>query len=864
MLGRQQLLAQLLELLAAPERLISLVGPGGIGKTRLARAVLDQIGGRFVDLSDCSDLDDVMASLATSLGGTRSSDDARTTRQLAVALQDLHGPAVLDNAEHLLDDITALVRELLAAGAPQLVVTSRVPLGLPRERVVRVGPLAREHGRTLFLRRADPDMVDPERDQAVLDDLIDALGGNPLALELAAGRTPLQGLARIRAALDEGDPLDDLEGQQPARHASLDALVRSSWVLLDEPDRQTLSALGLFRGRSRFEDLVELGLPAPSIRRLQLASLLHREFVDGDVWLGLLDEVRRWVRRHAPAPLAARRRHDAWAAGRARDLAERFHRVDAAPHRRALGRLVPELAAGLDRAEPDTEPAVLGGLLRGLLTWRAEYDQPGMVRLVEPVQEHAPGLEPLDRAWALGRIAAHLRRQGRAAEGLAILEQALDEPDLRAVPAACHLLVVRHANACLYAGRSTQARDRLQTLLPTLEAHAEPTLLADALRVLGTARRVLGEREGALEALSASLHVGRRAGLATQPTMALAQLAMTTRDAQEAAALVDEARARIRTVGPHDAAEWMLLSCLITQQLDTGAVEEAVQTAEQLQALARRRGDIESTVHVRARLAAATLTLHPLEQAEETLGRRLAEQTRLEVRRGEPWVRLGLGLVAHLRDQLELARFQYEQAWRSADELGERLPMQHARVLRAVLHAQGGAAEEDTGRPGADLEHDGAVALIGWLQGQRSTEELAVWLERGGARSVLDRWLRALGTHLLAHRPGWTIAEDGSTVVPPSGEEAIDLSRKGPARRVLARLLDERVDAPGTSVSAGELIEAGWPGERILPDAARARLYAVVRDLRKHGLESLIQTVDGGYRLDPDQDVASQSQDWHS
>ncbi len=105
----------------------------------------------------------------------------------------------------------------------------------------------------------------------------------------------------------------------------------------------------------------------------------------------------------------------------------------------------------------------------------------------------------------------------------------------------------------------------------------------------------------------------------------------------------------------------------------------------------------------------------------------------------------------------------------------------------------------------------------------------------------------------LGRRPRLVVAEEGRLVTLPDGE-TVDFRRYGSPRRVLLALVDARLNSPGEGVDIDELIEQGWPGERILWDAARTRLYSVMRRLRRMGL-TCIETVDEGYRLCTDWDI---------
>ncbi|WP_308258124.1 ATP-binding protein, partial [Pseudonocardia lacus] len=214
-------------------RLVTAVGPGGVGKTRLAMAVAADVSDRvadgvwYVDLVPVTDAAMVAPTVAAALGlgeqPGRTADD--TLLEWAV---DRRAVLVLDNCEHLLDGVALLVERLLAAGAGLVVLTtSRARLMLPFERIFPVGGLSvpdDESGDAvaLFEQRAAaagsrPDVAERARVRRICR----GLDGVPLAIELAAARLPALGLDGLEAGL--ADRLDLLSGARRAdeRHRSL-------------------------------------------------------------------------------------------------------------------------------------------------------------------------------------------------------------------------------------------------------------------------------------------------------------------------------------------------------------------------------------------------------------------------------------------------------------------------------------------------------------------------------------------------------------------------------------------------------------------------------------------------------------------
>jgi hypothetical protein len=101
----------------------------------------------------------------------------------------------------------------------------------------------------------------------------------------------------------------------------------------------------------------------------------------------------------------------------------------------------------------------------------------------------------------------------------------------------------------------------------------------------------------------------------------------------------------------------------------------------------------------------------------------------------------------------------------------------------------------------------------------------------------------------------WEIAQDGSWFA--VGGERVDLGRRRAAKRLLAALVRARVEDPGTALDKDTLIGIGWPGQRVRRDSATSRLYVAIGDLRSLGLEPVLQTHLGGYRLDPEVSISS-------
>jgi predicted ATPase/DNA-binding SARP family transcriptional activator len=303
LIGRETQVAALHRLLAT-ERLVTLVGPGGVGKTRVALEVAHRdVDATVLLLAPVTDPGAVPNALAAALGLADVRGDV-----LAACLALLgEGPGLLvvDNCEHLLDAVRDTVAVILST-CPQLRVlaTSREPLGPAAEYVFRLAPLPlpdpdshhRDVTRTpsvaVFLDRASrvrPGPPPTPGELRLIADIVRRLDGMPLAIELAAGRLSGFSLADLHARLDRS--LDLLGGARlsgETRHRTLRATVAWSYDLLTDDERCLFRHLSVFADGVGLDTAewvaVDLGLdgdPAAVLSRLVDTSMVDVEFADG-------------------------------------------------------------------------------------------------------------------------------------------------------------------------------------------------------------------------------------------------------------------------------------------------------------------------------------------------------------------------------------------------------------------------------------------------------------------------------------------------------------------------------------------------------------------------------------------------------
>jgi predicted ATPase/DNA-binding CsgD family transcriptional regulator len=348
-LGREDELQEVLAL-TRDQSLVTVVGPGGIGKTRLALALAHQLaeqGARvgFVELADVAGDNIVLEAIADQLAVEVA---PRASRHDGVMHLLASGPTVLviDNFEHVIGAAPEVANLLEQCPELRVVVTSRRPLRVADEHVLSLPPLAATSsdqghiapGVELLLERSHTDSVLPA-DLATASRIVDGLGGLPLAIELAARRVRSLGFAAVYELLVADLALDGFrtEPQAPERHSSLRNCLDWTYRDLDESARSVLRATGAFAGTF---DLAALQAVVDDRRRAAtgLATLVEHSFVqrsetaDGSVRYTSIPPIREFARELLSSDVECAATIDAhvrWYASVASRIRERFERTDA-------------------------------------------------------------------------------------------------------------------------------------------------------------------------------------------------------------------------------------------------------------------------------------------------------------------------------------------------------------------------------------------------------------------------------------------------------------------------------------------------------------------------------------------------------
>jgi predicted ATPase/DNA-binding winged helix-turn-helix (wHTH) protein len=308
MIGREQIVTALVTQLSH-QRLVTVVGPGGIGKTTVGLAVAERMIGAYehgvwlVDLAPLRDPGLVPSAVATVLGLEIRTEDPLPA--LVAALRDSRVMLLLDNCEHVIDAAAGLAEALLSGTSGiNILATSREPLGVPGERVHRLASLNSPEpapGLTATEAAAFPAVqLFVERVAAIVEDfaLTDAnaplvvaicrrLDGLPLAIEFAAPRVEALGIEDLAARLDNSLRL--LETQRRAampRHRTMRAVVDWSYSLLSLNEQRLFRALGIFAGGFTAEAATTVAMDAATAGADaidRLVDLVAKSLVVADV-----------------------------------------------------------------------------------------------------------------------------------------------------------------------------------------------------------------------------------------------------------------------------------------------------------------------------------------------------------------------------------------------------------------------------------------------------------------------------------------------------------------------------------------------------------------------------------------------------
>jgi predicted ATPase len=562
-IGRERELTEVVELLRS-SRLVTLTGPGGAGKTRLALHAAAELASEFEDgvwfvsLAVVDDGELIGAAIAKATG-------ARS--ELESHLQGKRALLVLDNFEHLLEDAPIVAGLLAGARDIRVLATSRARLGLAAEHEYPVPTLATEDAASLFRARAKTRSASFDGDTAVTE-ICERLDGLPLAIELAAARvrllTPEQILERLSRRLDllTGGARD-----APSRHQTLRSTIEWSYELLEEEERTLFARLSVFGGSFSIEAaeaVVDAGLD--DLASLVDQSLLRETGQGRFFMLETLKEFAAERLQESGQRAEFRSRHAGWALR----LAE-----EAEPH--LEGRA--EQAIWLDRLEPERA---------NLRTASATLRELGRAR---------DALRLVTALWRLWYM------RGPISEGKLLVTSALESNSLHA--SLEEVRGVRVLGGFHYAaGEWQEAAAQAEQALALSRRVGDEREEALALLWLAGTAFAQGRSELAKESGKASVLLAERLGdlrTAAAATSLLGVLALHERDYGAARALFEDS---IAALGGEEFGTVVNLGNLALAAFRQGDLPEAAAKLRENLTLSLRLHDHNSTTHALEVLAA--------------------------------------------------------------------------------------------------------------------------------------------------------------------------------------------------------------------------------------------------------------------
>jgi predicted ATPase/class 3 adenylate cyclase len=422
LVGRERELEELVALLSNGTRLLTVTGPGGTGKTRLALQVAAELVGRLHDgvfwipLAGLSDHELVASEVARTVGAPDDLAGFLRGRELLV---------LLDNFEHLVDAAPAVGALLASSSRVRVLVTSRTPLRVSAEQEYRLEPLPDGDAAALFVQRARGVGREVTADAAVAE-ICRRLDGLPLAIELAAARTKLLAPERLLERLGSVLPL--LTGgnrDAPERQRTLRATLEWSYDLLDPPTRALFARLGVFAGSFSLAAAEEVAAAEFDVLEALVDSSLVKPI--GDDRFLMLETIREYATEKLVASTAAeevRRRHAACFTELAEHAYE--HRFDAeAEWSERLELDHDDIRAALDWLEANDPERALA--LAGALGWfwlSHGHLAEGRERLARAVVDARRG--SASSARALTAAGALTARSGDVDAGRALLERGIE------------------------------------------------------------------------------------------------------------------------------------------------------------------------------------------------------------------------------------------------------------------------------------------------------------------------------------------------------------------------------------------------------------------------------------------------------
>jgi predicted ATPase/class 3 adenylate cyclase/Tfp pilus assembly protein PilF len=726
--GRQADLDTLARRLDGDARLVSVLGIGGTGKTRLVTRygwswLGDYPGGVwFCDLSEARGVDGICHGVARALDVPLGNEDP--VIQLGHAIAGRGRCLVLqDNFEQVAGYAGDTLGVWLdQAGEAQFVVTTRELLGLPGEEALALAPLPTSDGAALFVARARSAKRDFEPDDvASIDALVKVLDGLPLAIELAAARVRVMPPAKLLGRMSERFKLLTSSGGRRDRQATLRATLDWSWELLSADEQAALAQVSVFEGGFTLEAAeavltLDEAWPMDAVQALVDKSLVRQVAEDR---FDLLVSVQQYAAQQLDASggrADAEVRHGALFAicgtYEAIDALDRPGRVTL---RRALTLELNNLVAASRRAVARRDGAVAVSTLRGaweVLSLRGPYG------VAAGLAAEVLGLElaPVDRARAARCCGMALVSLGRMDEAPAYLDAALtlarEVGDHRLEGSVLRDLGGLHQHQ----GRMDEARVHYDAALTLAREIGDRRLEGTVLGNLGNTHQNLGRMDEARAHYDAALTVVREIGDRRFEGITLGNLGNLHQHQgriDEARAYYDAALTLAREVGNRRSEGTVLGNLGYTYQ-NQGRTDEARAHFDAALTVVRETGNRRAEGTVLGNLGNLHQNLGQLDASRAHYDAALTVIRETGNRRSEGIVLGNLGSLHQHQGRMDEARVHYDSALTVAREVGNRRFEGVTLGKLAGLHQDQGRMDE------ARAHYDAALTVIRETGNRRS------------------------------------------------------------------------------------------------------------------------------------------------
>jgi tetratricopeptide (TPR) repeat protein len=564
----------------------------------------------------------------------------------------------------------------------------------------------------------------------------------------------------------------------------------------------------------------------------------------------LLESIRTYVARHLPVAPERQRRALTYVVEEAERLTSHLEGADEIVASVGLSHLFDDLRVAMTRlARLDDALAARAGV--ALATFGVPRGLVPASVMAQVVAAARRAASPQLVARALLELARAQNRAGFVSEPRVALDEAIE--------------------------RARAEQEEATSPSPSAASTLLPRVLVESGRIY-LERGDLQSAERELERARTALGVDGSPFVEGLGDNELGRILETRGEYEAAARAFAAARGRFRAAGSVRLAAVATLNLAVVRYAE-GRFEDARRLFEEALAGHRLARDPATEADNLLNAGSLHLTVGRLDEAERTTLAALAEERRLGNRRFEGLALGNLGMIAHERGELELARARYEQALGIFRDVGEprfeavflpfyaaaraslgavaeaRVDLERARQTLARLADRGSLEVVDLLGVTVDAEHrdariEAARERLREGLGSRSGE-LPIAL-----RIVCASGLRGEpGAHDPAPNPPGASASlrvgPGARWFEAPGALRVDLAARGTLRRVLLALVEHRRAARGFGLEPHTLFERAWAGERVGFEAARDRVYAAVKTLRRMGLEGLLLRQDDGYLLDP-------------